>query len=350
MASLDAQTMNTSDALKWMQAAPPVPALEIPPDRAAWELRRVEIRRTLNSLLGELPPRPAHPAAKTISVEERDGMRIEKIEFDNGAGAVVPGWFILPVGKSGPLPAVLYCHWHGGEYAIGKEEVFRSDHTPQIPAKALTGRGYAVLAIDACCFGERNGKGLGGEVEKGGAGEMTASKFQLWWGRSLWGMILRDDLMALDILVSRPEVDAQRIGVTGISMGATRTWWLMALDERLKAGVAVACLTRYQNLTELGGLKYHGIYYFVPGMLRHFDTEAVVALIAPRPLLCMNGDEDGGSPTSGIHEIERRVRPAYQLYGAPSAFESRIYPRTGHVYLPDMWERMLAWMDASLKK
>jgi len=61
-------------------------------------------------------------------------------------------------------------------------------------------------------------------------------------------MMLRDDLMALDYLASRPEVDTQRIGVTGMSMGATRSWWLMALDERIKTGVAIACLTRYQDL------------------------------------------------------------------------------------------------------
>jgi hypothetical protein len=92
-------------------------------------------------------------------------------------------------------------------------------------------------------------------------------------------------------------------------MGATRTWWLMALDERPKAGVAVACLTRYQDLIEHGGLKHHGIYYFVPNLLNHFDTEAVVALSAPRPLLLMNGDKDDGSPVEGIRAIEKRVGP-----------------------------------------
>ena len=161
---------------------------------------------------------------------------------------------------------------------------------------ALARRGYAVLAIDAYCFGERNGQGPGGPGETGGDGEMTASKFGLWTGRSLWGMIVRDDLMALDYLCSRPEIDSRRIGVTGISMGATRTWWIMALDERPQVGVAVACLTRYRHLIGHEGLKYHGIYYYVPGVLRHFDTETIVALAAPRPLLFMTGDQDLGSP------------------------------------------------------
>ena len=178
---------------------------------------------------------------------------------------------------------------------------------------------------------------------------MTASKFNLWLGRSLWGMIVRDDLIALDYLCSRPEVDSNRIGVTGISMGATRSWWLMALDERLQTGVAVACLTRYQNLIAAEALKAHGIYYFVPDLLNHFDTEAVVALLAPRPVLLMNGDQDASSPVDGIRDIESVVGRAYALYGKAGEFQSVVYPGQGHVYTPEMWAKTLNWMDARLK-
>jgi dipeptidyl aminopeptidase/acylaminoacyl peptidase len=179
---------------------------------------------------------------------------------------------------------------------------------------------------------------------------MSASKFNLWVGRTLWGMILRDDLMALDYLMSRPEVDRNRVGVTGMSMGATRSWWLMALDERLRTGVAVACLTHYQSLLQQQGLARHGIYYFVPGMLNHFDTEAVVALIAPRPVLFLTGDKDAGSPIDGVRTIESTVRKAYKLYGQGNQFESVIFPGVGHEYTRDMWARMLKWMDKHLKK
>jgi dipeptidyl aminopeptidase/acylaminoacyl peptidase len=179
--------------------------------------------------------------------------------------------------------------------------------------------------------------------------ELSASKFNLWVGRTLWGMMLRDDLMALDYLRSRPEVDQRRVGVTGMSMGATRSWWLMALDERIKTGVAVACLTRYQNLIEQQGLDRHGIYYYVPGMLDHFDTEAVVSLIAPRPVLFLNGDLDPGSPAEGVRKIERAVRKIYRLHGAGREFASRVYRGVGHDYTPDMWKRMLDWMNKHLK-
>ena len=342
-----AQTAD-NEAAQWLAKAAIAPPLTIPNSLAAWTAKRAEIRAELWNLLGALPPRPTVPEAKTLQREDRGDYTLEKFQFNNGAGAIVPGYLLLPKNFAGKRPGVLYCHWHGGEYEIGKEELFQTRHMPEPPGPALVRRGFVVAGIDAYCFGERNGQGPGGPAETGGAGEMTASKFNLWVGRTLWGMILRDDLMALDYLASRPEVDTNRLAVTGISMGATRTWWLMALDERLKTGVAVACLTRYQNLIQHHELKAHGIYYFVPNFLRHFDTEAVVALIAPRPVLFMTGDQDGGSPPDGIRAIEAAVRPVYGLYGKDDQFENIIYPGLGHLYTQEMWAKTVAWLETKL--
>jgi dienelactone hydrolase len=346
---LMAQT-NSIEAARWLAKCELAPPFAVPATRAAWEKQRRQVRAQLWELLGQLPPRPRHPKVETLSQETQGDYVAERFQFDNGAGASVPGYLLRPKDLSGKAPAILYCHWHGGEYDIGKEELFQAQHTPEPPGPAFARRGFVVLGIDACCFGERNGRGPGGPAETGRDGELTASKFNLWVGRTLWGMMLRDDLMALDYLASRPEVDSSRIGVTGMSMGATRSWWLMALDERLRTGVAVACLTRYQDLIQHEALKAHGIYYFVPGMLNHFDTEAVVALLAPRPALFMNGDQDAGSPADGIRAIENAVRPAYRLYGQEAAFQSTLYPGQGHVYTPAMWARTLAWMEEHLRR
>ncbi len=334
------------DQAHWLRVSPTPPPLTVPATPEAWAVERTRLRSRLEQLLGDLPPRPTVPAVQILSREDHGTYQVERFTFDNGMGEAVPGVFVLPTHRSGRLPALLYCHWHGGEYQGGKSELFESHHTPEVPASALAARGYAVLAIDAPCFGERNGRGPDGIRDA--AGEQSASKYHLWYGRSLWGALLRDDRMALDYLLSRPEIDPTRVGVTGISMGATRSWWLMALDERIRAGVAVACLTRYQDLIATGGLRHHGIYYFVPGMLRQFDTESVIALAAPRPLLCLTGGQDGGSPTAGIHQIEAAVRPIWHLTGRDGGFESVIYPELGHVYTPEMWRRMLAWFDAEL--
>lgn len=335
------------DSARWLKSMPPVPALQVPSSVEAWNARRSQIRSQLESLLGDFPARPAVPTVKTLSREDRGQYTLERFTFDNGLGDTVPGVLLIPKKGQERVPAILYCHWHGGEYRGGKSELFESKHTPEVPADALIARGFAVIAIDAPGFGERNGRGPDGTLD--GAGEQSWAKYHFWQGRTMWGAMLRDDRMALDYLVSRPEIDPARVGVTGISMGATRSWWLMALDERLKAGVAVACLTRYQDLIAAGGLKGHGIYYFVPGMLRHFDTEAVIALSAPRPLLCLTGDQDSGSPVPGIHRIEELVKPVWAVTGRPDGFESILYPGLGHVYTPDMWRRMLAWMESGLK-
>lgn len=346
----DSMTADTTDKGKAgigiLSAAGGTPPFRVAPNREDAARQRADIRAQLWQAMGKLPPRPALPRVVTRQVIDHGSWTEEAFDFDNAAGAVVPGVLLLPKARKERVPAILYCHWHGGEYDGGKKELFESRHTPAVPGPELVRRGYAVLAVDAPCFGERHGKGP--DAERGGAGEMSAAKLELWLGRSLWGMLLRDDLMALDYLVSRPEVDPSRIGATGISMGATRTWWLMALDERIKAGVAVACLTRYEDLVASGGLKHHGIYYYVPGLLGRFDSEAVVACAAPRSLLCLNGDKDAGSPVSGIRAIERAVAPAWSVEGRHGEFKSIVYPGVGHDYTPRMWEEMLDWMHRTL--
>jgi dienelactone hydrolase len=337
----------TSDAQRWL-APVGVPEFRPPATWDAWTARRSAIRATLWGLLGDFPARPAVPDVTVVSRTDHDGYVLEKFTFPNGLGSTVPGYLFLPRNAAGKVPAILYCHWHAGQYAVGKEEMLGTNATPVPPGPTLARLGFAVLGIDACCFGERNGQGPGGPGEKGADGEMTASKFSLWAGRTLWGTMVRDDLMALDYLCSRPEVDRARIGATGISLGSTRSWWLAALDDRIRTAVCVACMTRYQNLILTQEMKAHGIYYFVPGMLRHFDTEAVIACAAPRPMLFMTGDRDAGSPVSGIRAIEAGVAPVYRLGGADGAFVSIVYPDTGHVYLPEMWARMVAWMQSRL--
>jgi dienelactone hydrolase len=349
MGAINIQAQETTPAWKLaLEKTIPTPPFTVPGSVSAWETQKKEIRARLWELLGALPPRPTKPVVKTLSREDRGDYVLDKVEFDNGAGEQVPGHFLLPKGGSAPHPAILYCHWHGDEYSIGKEEIFQKAHTPEAPGPMFARRGYVVIAIDAPCFGERNGKGPGGSKALGSDGESTASKFNLWLGRTLWGMIVRDDLMALDYLTSRPEVDPGRIGVTGISMGATRTWWMMALDDRPKTAVPMACMTRYQNLIAHESLSAHGIYYFVPGMLRHFDTEAVIACAAPRPMLFMTGDQDAGSPADGVVAIGEAVKPVYRLYERESSFQNILYPGISHACTPVMWEKLQAWMDRQL--
>jgi dienelactone hydrolase len=316
----------------------------------SWEKRRAELRKKLWRLLGDLP----ELFTPKVTIREKlskDGYELERFTFDNGVGDTVYGYMLIPSGHKGRGPAILYHHQHGGMYKRGKEEVITKTY-PKLDfaaGEALVRQGYVVLCIDAYAFGERRFQGPAGKKEEGGRTEASLFKTFLWQGRTLWGMMVRDDLLALNYLTSRPEVDAKRIAAMGMSMGSTRTWWAAALDERIKVAVSVACLTRYQNLIAHGEVRQHGIYYYVPNMLKEkIDTESVVGLIAPRPHLTLTGDKDGGSPADGVRIINAFEEYLYKLHGKPENFRGVLYEGIGHEYTPEMWEETVKWLKKHL--
>lgn len=318
-----------------------------PKSAAEWDKRKVETRKTLRRLLGDWPPMFV-PKPVVDRKEQREGYTLEHYRFENGAGHTVYGYLMIPDGLKGRAPAILYNHYHGGAYKNGKEEVIHRAFKGLdfVTGEALVRRGYVVNAIDSYAFGERRFQGPAGEREQGSATEMSLFKMFLWQGRTLWGMMVRDDLLALNYLLSRPEVDPKRVATMGMSMGSTRSWWAAAMDDRIKATISVACLTRYQNILEHGKVSEHSIYYFVPGMLKErIDSETVVSLIAPRPHLTLTGDQDPGSPVDGVRIINEFAAKVYGVYGKPDAFRSVVYPGVGHTYNPDMWKETLEWLD-----
>jgi hypothetical protein len=111
----------------------------------------------------------------------------------------------------------------------------------------------------------------------------------------------------------------------------------------------VACFTRYEDIISTRNLSAHGIYYFVPGILKHFDSEGIMALIAPRPFLALTGDRDRGSPPTGMKTLEEALTQVYKVHDRPGHFRSIVYPETGHVYNDDMKDKMVAWFEEHLK-
>lgn len=326
-------------------AADDRPGFTLPRDRSSWETQRAEVRKALHDLLGDLPPRPQPPRAERIGREQRAGYTIELLRIDNGAGARIPAVLVLPegAGRDHRVPAILYLHYYGPR---GKEEVLRPGPDGHAPAETLARRGFAVLCIDAYFAGERRGQGPGGPDERGPrTEELSLFKTFLVEGKTLWGMMLRDDQISLDYLLSRPEIDPERIGATGMSMGATRAWWLMALDERVACTVAVGCLPRFTDLLSAHHPQAHAIYLWIPGLLKHFDTEAVLALCAPRPLATMVGDRDPSSPVSGVWTLRASTQRAYGLYGKRGEFQSTVFGGLGHTYTLLEWDMMLEFFD-----
>src|SRR5690606_18149167 len=324
------------------------PEYRFPAGKEQWEQERRKIRRTLTSLLGDIPARPAQPEVKMVYKKQMNGYTLEKFFINNEVDAWIPCYLAIPDGVEGKVPAVLAMHGHGSS----KDNIFGfADNTAQDVLALLISNGFAVMAIDSYFNGERRGQGPAGTNEmQDGRPDQEGSLFKLhlWFGRSLWGMQLRDEQIALDYLETRAEIDTERIGAQGMSMGSTRSWWLAALDDRVKAVVGVACFTRYKELIAQRELKAHGIYYLVPGMLNHFDTEAVMALIAPRPFLALTGDGDAGSPVSGIKVLENKLDNVYGLYNQQDQFKSIIYDNTGHVYTDEMKLEMINWFKKYL--
>lgn len=120
------------------------------------------------------------------------------------------------------------------------------------------------------------------------------------------------------------------------------------MDDRISAVVGVAGFTRYEQLIAHNNARLHGVYYYVPGILKHFDTEAIYSLIAPRPMLMLSGDQDGGLPVDGIQILERKLGQVYRLHGKQDAFHSVVYKNTGHDYLPGMRKQMIDWFEKYL--
>jgi dienelactone hydrolase len=326
----------------------PIGRLDVPDSLARWKTQRGRVKNIVLDSLGEMPPRPSPANVKIVRVDKKDAWRIEKFVFHNGVDSQVPGYIAIPEDGKQRHPAILTMHGHSSS----KENMFGYQPTSQDVAELLVKNGYVVLGIDNYFNGERKGAGPAGELEtmqRGSDQEASLFKLNLWLGRTLWGMMLRDEQMALDYLASRPEVDSGRIGAQGMSMGSTRSWWLAAIDDRIKAVVGVACFTRYEDLIAIRQLRAHGIYYFVPGILKHFDSEGVMALIAPRPFLALTGDRDAGSPPEGMRKLEQILGKVYRLYGKPESFQSIIYPETGHVYNDDQKRKMIDWFNRHLR-
>ncbi len=312
----------------------------MPPDASTASLqpaasaRRAELYR----LLGDLPDRKRSIGARKRQEVERDGYILETLELDLNGIEAVPAYLARPRALSGRAPAIVFNHSHGGGYKIGKLEFVdgRSYLQPVPYAKALTDLGYVALAIDHWVFGERSH-----------TTEPDMFKAMLWQGQVLWGMMVYDSLRAVDYLVSRPDVDAQRLGTLGISMGSTMAWWLAALDERIKVTVDICCLTDFKTLLDKKGLSLHGVYYYVPRLLKHFTTSQINALIAPRAHLGLAGLQDKLTPVEGLDIIDRELQQVYKAAAHPERWKLLRYD-VGHMETAEGRQEILAFLQRFL--
>jgi cephalosporin-C deacetylase-like acetyl esterase len=299
-------------------------------------------RQELWDLLGELPERRP-PRAKTLQTVKHDGFTLEHLELDLNGIEPVPAYLLLPAKRPTKAPGLLYIHAHGGTYDLGKEELLRGRKVLPAYAPVCAAKGLVTLAIDSWCFSGRK------HQEDGRTGEWDTFKLMLWNGQVLWGMMMFDEVQAVTYLSGRPEVDPERIGAFGLSMGSTKAWWLAALDPRIKLCVDLCCLTEFQELIKTQNLRGHSIYYYVPRLLKHFQTQDINELIVPRPHLSLNGRKDALTPPAGVAKIRDHVLPLYAKHGRKEDCRIELFD-CGHEEIPAMRRLVLEWFDRYLVK
>lgn len=305
---------------------------------SAYQQRR---RGDLWGLLGDLPWQHEPAPPKLIRREEHEQYILERLVLDLNGIEPVPALLLIPKQLQHPAPGALFIHWHAGMYGLGKEQLLQGTSVQPAYAPVLAEMGVVTLAIDSWCFGERQ------HDSNGPRGEEDAFKLMLWRGQVLWGMMMFDEFRALSYLASRPEVDPQRLCATGMSMGSTKTWWLAALDPRVRLAIDLCCLTDFDSLIAAHGLSGHSIFYYVPSLLKEFNTTGINELIVPRPHLSLNGRKDPLTPPAGVEKIRDNLLPLYRQYGREEDCRIELFD-CAHQEMPEMRSLVIDWMHRYL--
>ena len=239
---------------------------------ADWKDRRDVYRHQLFEMLG-LDPLPARGDLKaTITLKvERDDFTVENLHFQSSPGLYVTANLYLPKNLSRPAPTVLYLSGHGPVISNGVS--YGNKVSYQHHGAWFARNGYVCLVVDTLQLGEILGLHHGTYREN------------LWWwnsrGYTPAGVEAWNCIRALDYLSTRPEVDTNRFGATGRSGGGAYSWWIAALDERIKAVAPVAGITDLYNHVVDGVVEGHCDCMFTVNTHR-WDYPQVAALVAPR--------------------------------------------------------------------
>lgn len=303
-----------------------------------WQSRRPAFKAQLLEMLGLEPlPEKTPLQAKVTGRVTHDDFLVENIHFQSRPGLYVTGNLYLPKQVDEKLPAILYVCGHGG---VKKDGVsFGNKVHYQHHGEWFARNGYVCLTIDTLQLGEIEG------IHHG-----TYNRDMWWWlnrGYTPAGVEAWNCVRALDYLETRPEVDPHRFGVTGRSGGGAYSWWIAAIDERIKAAVPVAGITDLQNHVVDGCVEGHCDCMYMVNMYR-WDYAQVAAMVAPRPLLISNTDTDRIFPLDGVVRTFESVRRIYALHGAADKVALNI-TAGGHKDTQELRVHAFRWFNQHLK-
>jgi dienelactone hydrolase len=341
---------------------------------------RTSAKAKLHELLA-FDPDPAPLNSEVLSTIKRVGYTQYLVRYSVNALQKTEAFLLIPDNLKKRAPAVIALHDHGGFYFFGKEKHTRTDNQPAILKEFIQGlyegrtyadelakRGFVVLCPDAFYFGSQkidpaaitpqNTRAYlqeaGGDASArikafnklAGAQEVPMAKTILTAGTTWPGIIFQGDRVAVDFLLSRPEVDPQRIGCVGLSLGGLRSTYLFGLDARIRVGVVTAFSTTYAHM--LQAHAHHTWMMYVPQQYRYLDLPDVASLNAPRPLLVQNCRQDKLFTVAGMQAAEKKLSAVYARMKAPGHFRASYYDVPHSMTIP-MQEEAFAWLEKWLK-
>jgi dienelactone hydrolase len=228
---------------------------------------------------------------------QRDGYHIEKLYYESLPGLYVPANLYVPDDIKEPVPAVLYVCGHSLTQKV---------HYQAHPAK-FAKLGFVCLIIETIQFGEVRGHHHG----------CYAMGWFNWYSRGYnpGGVEVWNAVRGLDLLAERPEVNDQKMGVTGISGGGSQSWYIAAADPRIKAAAPVCGASTLEAQISTRTVDGH-CDCMMPINTYRIDFQNIGALIAPRPLLICQADRDGLNKVESVQQIYNDLKNFYGLYDA----------------------------------
>ncbi len=323
------------------------------------------------------------PEVTVTSRQTFDGLDIEFLSWQLPAGPPTEAVYLKPSGAKGPLPGILALHDHGGNKFLGWRKIVRTgddfweiqnEHQSHYYggvgwANEIAKRGYAVLVHDTFPFASRRVrvKDVPERIQAGGvdpapedldgikkynvfaaAHEHIMEKSLISAGTTWPGVYLVEDQRALDVLCSRPEVDASRVGCAGLSGGGMRTVFLGGLDSRVKVAIAVGFMTTWRDFL-LDKCFTHTWMTYVPLLPRDLDFPEILALRAPAATMVLSCRED---PLYTLAEMERAdsiLRETFERAGAADRYRCNFYGG-GHKFDRAMQSDAFDWFDRFLRR
>jgi dienelactone hydrolase len=305
-----------------------------------WKDRQDKVKKTLRNIMGPFPEKtPLN--AKITGRLERPEFSVEKVVFESMTGFHVTGCLFLPKNRKEKTPAILFCSGHS---AIA----FRAEHY-QTPILNLVKKGFIVFAFDPIGQGERL-QYFDSEIQKSRIGGSTTEHSYVnnqcfISGSSAARYFIWDGIRALDYLVSRPEVDTNRLGCHGLSGGGTQTSYISSIEERFKAVAIAGYITKFKWLLKTQGVA-DGEQNLYQSWAKGIDLPDFIQAQAPRPLLMMVTTQDF-FPIRGAREAYRESLGVYNVYHCPEQLQI-VEDDYRHGYTQKTREAMYAFFQKHL--